>query len=112
MIGLGVNQTNVNFHAMPREYEGMNQFDNLKFNRLGFGVGWDLPGVVSWRWLRFPYWMLVAASMMPALIWCWIHRPHFGYPPGHCKKCGYDLRASKNRCPECGNPIPADLPAS
>jgi len=32
------------------------------------------------------------------------------YAPGLCKKCGYDIRACKNVCSECGQPLDTPKP--
>lgn len=55
-----------------------------------FGVRWVLVTVLS--------------SLLPvAWIALFLHRRR-AKKPGCCAKCGYDLRASPERCPECGTP--------
>jgi len=66
------------------------------------------------------YWLLALLSLLPALTFFhWIKRRR--HPANTlCRQCGYDLRATPTRCPECGtsagstavpNPFPPASPA-
>jgi hypothetical protein len=50
-----------------------------------------------------PYWALALLfAMAPALRWLAIVRRRRRRRKEFCARCGYDLRATPNRCPECG----------
>lgn len=52
--------------------------------------------------IRLPYWSLVIATgLLPA---AWLLRARGRRrSAGRCRRCGYDLRATPERCPECGH---------
>jgi len=84
--------------------------------RLGFGVAsCDVMGGGSHgdheefnrQWLvQFPIWPLAVLFGVPAVVWVqgvWRRtRGTAAARAGLCPGCGYDLRESRERCPECG----------
>jgi len=62
------------------------------------------------RW-AFPHWLLSAATSALPAAWLTITRRSHKRPSGTCPVCGYDLRATPNRCPECGTVPPPPLRA-
>ena len=62
------------------------------------------PGKYVWvRLLVVPYWMVVLATALPLVgIVFRAVRGRRRTRAGLCAACGYDLRASPERCPECG----------
>ena len=74
---------------------------------LGFTFCFRGSGVRSFYILvRFPHWFLALLSGTPAALWLRRarRRSRAGARQSHglCPACGYDLRATPGRCPECG----------
>jgi hypothetical protein len=73
-------------------------------NRLQRGSG--TPKMVVWysaHRFYFPHWSLAAVAAILPSMWVWRRRrDRVRRKLGRCLNCGYDLRASPERCPECG----------
>jgi len=78
--------------------------------RLSFG-GFGL--IIGGPIVFLPLWFLaVCAGVLPGWWLAWRRRLRARLVAGCCSGCGYDLRASSGRCPECGNPITQKIHAT
>jgi hypothetical protein len=85
-----------------------------------FGVtsGWELSpsGPPRFWTVGLPFWLIAGLAAVPLLPG--FHRRYRQerqrrrLKAGCCMECGYDLRASTGRCPECGEPISRACEAS
>lgn len=56
--------------------------------------------------LRARWWLLSVPGLIWTVVIIVVQIRNWRHPrEGLCPKCGYDLRASPDRCPECGTPV-------
>jgi hypothetical protein len=65
-----------------------------------FRAGIDVPS--GDRWVRAPHWFIALLLSPLPLLWVREYRRRRWALEGRCAGCGYDLRATPERCPECG----------
>jgi hypothetical protein len=82
-------------------------------SRFGFTIGYrtwkggSAPGAFNGSTfsIGMPLWIVWALFLVAPGLWL-ARRSWRRNPRGLCRQCGYDLRASKGCCPECGMAIP------
>jgi hypothetical protein len=72
-------------------------------NRWGMSHTFFTDPAGRWRRIVFPTWpAAVVFAILPGMMLTRAIRRRRRGREGHCAKCGYDLRATPDRCPECG----------
>jgi hypothetical protein len=87
---------------------------------------WAVPGLraqggtfngIDYEQIVVSFWLItcalaVAPAITAARLIARVTRRRRRLTRGQCLDCGFDLRASTDRCPECGHPIPATTAAA
>lgn len=90
------------------------------WGRAGFwsiqGKVWDNRTFIAGGEVGVPFWLLCLITAVPPIVLGASTRRGrvraARLKENRCIACGYDLRASKDRCPECGRRIPSNAEAT
>ena len=99
------------FFHRPTTPFGNNMADDVP-STLGFGYeahGWADPNVATTYTTNVPLWFVLALFLIApgGVLIEKVRRARAARRAGYCPVCGYDLRATPNRCPECGREVAA-----
>ncbi|MDB5301545.1 MAG: hypothetical protein JWO87_3208 [Phycisphaerales bacterium] len=93
--------------SRPRALEFIDDQSTHRFDRLGVGAGAFHFGAVTGVEAMWPHWLVCfGAILLPAARFGTKRQLRHRVALNLCSTCGYDLRASPNRCPECGAKAP------
>jgi hypothetical protein len=98
----------IKFDGEPTGFAGFNyhRYDI----RLAAPDGTRLPGTYGTQrrfWVAQGWLLLLSLATALLCRRLWVNRRKREQAPSHlCRNCGYDLRATPDRCPECGTPSP------
>jgi hypothetical protein len=82
----------------------MTQWGDVYQHFLGFAHVSGTNGFVGgFQAIAIPYWFIVLLTALgPVMVWRRRRQTLRRRQVGQCPGCGYDLRATPDRCPECG----------
>jgi hypothetical protein len=87
------------FSFREQPTDDTDRFTWCAFHAGKFSFPYEVPQ--EFYFLIFPHWLLAALAL--ALPVVRLLRRQRRHPIGNCPACGYDLRATPHRCPECGH---------
>jgi len=80
-------------------------YDRVNQGREGHGFIFQKSATFEFYNLGLPYWLILLITALVPSVRLTARLRRKRPPPGLCPKCRYDLRATPDRCPECGTVV-------